>query len=208
MGIYTTNGIMLVAPSKRKRKDDSAGPRAKLQAAAGEGEVDSRVQSPVPRDGTEFANEYGVGDDDDERREQQEAAEDDKMADLLEKRQQKNARLSELYEEFARVATEEQLARFEQYKRSKFPRSAMRRLMADIVGSSNDRCAIILASIAKMFVSELVESAVETMAAAGESGPVRPHHLRAAHHKAKRAGLVPSSSSHRRTMFWQSNSGP
>lgn len=51
---------------------------------------------------------------------------------------------SEIYFEFAKVASEEQLARFEQYKRSKFPRAAMRRLMHDIVGTSSERCSIIL----------------------------------------------------------------
>jgi len=51
---------------------------------------------------------------------------------------------SEIYFEFAKVASEEQLARFEQYKRSKLPRAAMRRLMHDIVGTSTERCAIIL----------------------------------------------------------------
>ena len=51
---------------------------------------------------------------------------------------------SELYENFIRVATPEQLERFEHWKRSKFPRAAMRRLMADILGTSNERGAIVL----------------------------------------------------------------
>ena len=52
---------------------------------------------------------------------------------------------SELYEQFVKVATEEQLARFEQFKRSKFPRATMKKLMGDLVGNSNERCAIALA---------------------------------------------------------------
>lgn len=51
---------------------------------------------------------------------------------------------SELYEQFVKVATEEQMARFEQFKRSKFPRAAMKKLMGDIVGNSSERCAIVL----------------------------------------------------------------
>ena len=51
---------------------------------------------------------------------------------------------SELYEQFVKVATEEQLARFEQFKRSKFPRATMKKLMGDLVGSSSERCAIAL----------------------------------------------------------------
>ena len=53
---------------------------------------------------------------------------------------------SELYESFIRIATPEQLERFEQWKRSSFPRAAMRRLMADILGSSTERGAIVLVS--------------------------------------------------------------
>lgn len=52
---------------------------------------------------------------------------------------------SELYEQFVKVATEEQLARFEQFKRSKFPRATMKKLMGDLVGNSTERCAIALA---------------------------------------------------------------
>ena len=51
---------------------------------------------------------------------------------------------SELYEQFVKVATEEQLARFEQFKRSKFPRATMKKLMGDLVGNSTERCAIAL----------------------------------------------------------------
>ena len=51
---------------------------------------------------------------------------------------------SELYEQFVKVATEEQLARFEQFKRSKFPRATMKKLMGDLVGNSSERCAIAL----------------------------------------------------------------
>ena len=51
---------------------------------------------------------------------------------------------SELYEDFLRVATPEQLERFEHWKRSKFPRTAMRKLMGDILGSSTERGTIVL----------------------------------------------------------------
>ena len=92
-----------------------------------------------------------------------------------------------------RVATAEQLARFEQFKRSKFPRAAMKKLMGDMVGSSSERCAIVLArsrptwlimlaaaattpdvrtvqaSLAKTLVGELVETAKQQMTAHGQS---------------------------------------
>lgn len=58
------------------------------------------------------------------------------------------SRRRQLYEQFIRVATPEQLERFEQWKRSKFPRSAMRKLMSDILGSSTERGAIVLVGAA------------------------------------------------------------
>ena len=108
------------------------------------------------------------------------------------------------------------MARFEQFKRSKFPRAAMRKLMSDIVGTSNDRCAIVLvrrahappcatglhtdcasscrqASLAKTLVGELVETAKEEMTANGQGGPIQPYHLRSAYRRAQQSGSVPSS---------------
>ena len=46
---------------------------------------------------------------------------------------------SELYEQFVKKATEEQLARFEQFKRSKFPRATMKKLMGEAVTTPDAR---------------------------------------------------------------------
>ena len=51
---------------------------------------------------------------------------------------------SVLYDEFIRTATPEQIERFEHWKRSKFPRAAMKRLMGEVLGSSTEKGAIIL----------------------------------------------------------------
>lgn len=117
------------------------------------------------------------------------------------------ARRRKLYEEFYKVATEEQQSRFEQYKRSKFPRAAMRRLMSDVVGISSERCAIVLASLAKTLVGELVESAREQMTNSGQSGPIQPYHLRSAHRRAQQSGSIPAGS-HRPRKFARLDCGP
>lgn len=108
----------------------------------------------------------------------------------------------------------------------------MRRLMADMLGSSTERGAIVLvragalfrasecaltpayapiavtqAAVAKMFVGEIVESAREQMTAAGETGPIQPTHLRQAHRRAQRAGIVPPSSRHSSRLFWRGDCG-
>jgi len=113
-----------------------------------------------------------------------------------------------MYEQFIRVASPEQLERFEHWKRSKFPRAAMRRLMSEMLGSSTERGAIVLAAVSKMFVGELVENARERMTAAGETGPIQPSHLRQAHRQAQRDGtLPPSATRHSARLFWRSDCG-
>mmetsp|Transcript_734 Transcript_734/g.1982 ORF Transcript_734/g.1982 Transcript_734/m.1982 type:complete len:139 (+) Transcript_734:1278-1694(+) len=111
----------------------------------------------------------------------------------------------ELYDTFVRSATNEQLDRFEHWKRSKFPRADMRRLQGDILGSSSENGSILLAAAAKMFVGDLVESARERMTAANESGPIQPVHLRQAHRRMQRAGGTVRSSPR---LFWRSECGP
>ena len=124
----------------------------------------------------------GAPDDDDaeaQRRAEADDAEDAELQERLERRRrERESRLSEMYAEFAAVATDEQVARFEQYKRSRLPRAAMRKLMSGACGASNERCGIVLASLAKMFVGELVEGARERMTAAGERGRPRAAHRR------------------------------
>ncbi|EOD18256.1 hypothetical protein EMIHUDRAFT_196409 [Emiliania huxleyi CCMP1516] len=93
---------------------------------------------------------HAAAPDVDAERERREDEEDDDLMERLERRRGADStrmRPSQIYFEFARVASEEQLERFEQYKRSKLPRAAMRKLMQDVVGSSTERCAIILSSL-------------------------------------------------------------
>merc|ERR1711935_185237 len=132
---------------------------------------------------------------------------DEEMQERLTKRSSKD-RMGELYEQFVKVATEEQLARFEQFKRSKFPRATMKKLMGDLVGNSTERCAIALASLAKTMVGELVESAKQEMTANGQSGPVQPYHLRQAYRRAQQSGSVPGSDSSLPALFYRRDCGP
>ena len=100
------------------------------------------------------------------------------MMERLARKQRTNTALSEWYTQFMRVATEEQIHRFEQCKRSKLPRAAMRRMMQELVGNSTERCAIVLMTIGKMFVGELTESARADMTDAGETGPITADSIR------------------------------
>lgn len=109
-----------------------------------------------------------------------EEEEEDRLMDLNSKEQE---RLRAVYEAFVDAATPDQLNRFDHWRRSRFPRAAVKRLMVNSLGTSSDKGAIILATVAKAFVGDLVEGARERMIAMGESGPILPIHLRQAHRR-------------------------
>lgn len=78
--------------------------------------------------------------------------------------------------------TEEQLNRYEMFRRSTFPKASIKRLMQSLTGSPvSQNVVIAMSGIAKVFVGELVEEAIKIQARYGESGPVEPKHLREAY---------------------------
>ncbi|XP_060214990.1 transcription initiation factor TFIID subunit 11-like isoform X1 [Lycium barbarum] len=89
--------------------------------------------------------------------------------------------------------TEEQMSRYESFRRSGFQKSNMKRLLSSITGSAKISIpmTIVVSGIAKMFVGELIETAKMVMAERKDTGPIRPCHIREAYRRLKLEGKIP-----------------
>ncbi|KMT15906.1 hypothetical protein BVRB_3g055930 [Beta vulgaris subsp. vulgaris] len=92
--------------------------------------------------------------------------------------------------------TEEQMSRYESFRRSGFQKSNMKRLLVSLTGSQKISIpmTIVVSGIAKMFVGELIETAKLVMAERKDSGPIRPCHIRESYRRLKLEGKVPKRS--------------
>ncbi|KAI9139265.1 hTAFII28-like protein conserved region-domain-containing protein [Paraphysoderma sedebokerense] len=92
--------------------------------------------------------------------------------------------------------SEDQLQRFESYRRATFGEATIKRVLGNILQQPiNKQTATVARGFCKVFVGEMVERARQVMTDWNERGPIRPQHLREAYrrYKEEENGLAPNS---------------
>ncbi|GMY08510.1 transcription initiation factor TFIID subunit 11-like [Fagus crenata] len=92
--------------------------------------------------------------------------------------------------------TVEQMERYEFFRRSRFKKADMRKLLLSITGmrAISEPMIVAVSATAKMFVGDVVETARMVMTERKDSGPIRPCHIREAYRRLKLEGKVPKKS--------------
>jgi len=97
--------------------------------------------------------------------------------------------------------SEDQLNRYEMFRRAAFPKAAVKRLMQSISGTTVSPSVVIaMSGIAKVYVGEIVETALDALERLGQTGPLQPKHIREAVRKIKQKNGLPTTK-HKKKMF-------
>lgn len=87
--------------------------------------------------------------------------------------------------------TEDQLDRYEAFRRSAFPKSSIKKLVHSVSGVTAPTTTIIaISGIAKVLVGQLVEEALDVQSQCKESGAIHPKHVRDAVRRMKHKGIL------------------
>ncbi|CAD5111106.1 unnamed protein product [Dimorphilus gyrociliatus] len=112
-----------------------------------------------------------------EKKEKEKRDKEKEHKEKEEKRKEERTKMQILVSNFS----ESQLNRYEMFRRASFPKAAIRRLMQSLTGTSiSQNVCVAMAGIAKYYVGEIVECALDIRDQCEDSGPLTPSHIREA----------------------------
>lgn len=137
-------------------------------------------------------DDLGLNDEDDNYAEEVDQDKDEMIRERIAQSQEQMKHILELL-------TEDQLKRYETFRRVGFPKPTVRKFVSKVLDQQvNMNSVIVVGGIAKVFVGELVEEARKVMDDLGETGQIMPSHLLEAHRRLKAANLAPAASIYKR----------
>uniref|UniRef100_UPI0037E83689 transcription initiation factor TFIID subunit 11 n=1 Tax=Semicossyphus pulcher TaxID=241346 RepID=UPI0037E83689 len=151
----------------------------------------------------ELKSEMAAGEDEDEGTSGQSASKRLKVEPEKKKEKRHKVDEDEIQKMQVLVSSfsEEQLNRYEMYRRSAFPKAAIKRLIQSITGSSvSQNVVIAMSGISKVFAGEIVEEALDVCEKWGDTPPLQPKHMREAVRRLKSRDQIPNSK-HKNILF-------
>ncbi|EJW03421.1 hypothetical protein EDEG_02241 [Edhazardia aedis USNM 41457] len=97
--------------------------------------------------------------------------------------------------------TEEELRRYETFRRAGFNKGGIRKICNSILNQScNPNFILSVAGIAKVFAGEVIEAALEAQEEWGDSGPLLPSHIHEAYRRLYKT--MPNMKTKDKNPFW------